>query len=91
MSKEAIWAVVQELESLPETDQHLVLMFLARLKQNRRNSNTSSLEHQSALSTRGELLVFTGQLEQPETDWIRMVREERDEIVMQAATGQLRP
>jgi len=87
MSKEAIQAVVQELESLPEADQQLVLTFLGKLKQNRRNIKASASDHQSALSTKGGLLVFTGQLEQPDVDWVRVVRDEHDQEAAQLAYG----
>ena len=87
MSKEAIQAVIQELETLPDADQQVLLTFLARLKQSRQKTNGLVSEYQSALATTGGLLVFTGQLEQPETDWVRAVREEHDESVTQAALG----
>jgi hypothetical protein len=87
MSKEAIQAVIRELESLPETDQQLLLTFLAKLKQNHRKTNGSVPENKSALADRGGLLVFTGEVGQPETDWVRVVREEHDEHIMHAALG----
>jgi hypothetical protein len=87
MSKEAIQAVVQELESLPETDQRLVLAFLTKLRQQRRASSAAAPGNGAALCTKDGLLVFTGRLEGPATDWVQVVREERDEELMQAALG----
>jgi hypothetical protein len=87
MSKEAIQAVVQELESLPETDQKVVLAFLAKLRQQRRALSDAAPGHPPALSTKDGLLVFTGRLEGANNDWAQAVREERDEELMQAALG----
>lgn len=89
MSKQAIQAVVDELESLPETDQRLVLEFLARLRQERcpTNSRGSGSELQQALVIKDGLLVFTGKLDAPDVDWVRRVRDERDEELMQATLG----
>jgi len=89
MSKEAIQAVVQELELLPEADQRLVLTFLAKLRRSRRTSRTSVAGNGSALETKNGLLVFTGELGQPGIDWVQMVREERDDDLLNTALGQI--
>ena len=87
-SEEAIQEVVHELESLPEADQRLVLNFLARLKRHRRTSDGRSLRaNNSALETRDGLLVFTGRVDEPDTDWIQLLRGERDEELTQAASA----
>ncbi len=86
MSKEAIQAVVQELELLPEADQRLVLAFLAKLRRSRHASKVTA-DNRSALETKNGLLIFTGQLEQPDTDWVQVVREDRDDDLMRAALG----
>jgi hypothetical protein len=87
MSKEAIQAVVDELKSLPETDQRLVLEFLANLRGRRHAANPgpSSSERQAALVVKDGLLVFTGQLDAPGTDWVRLVRAERDKDLMRSS------
>jgi hypothetical protein len=87
MSKEAIQAVVQELELLPEADQRLVLAFLAKLRRSRHASKPSMAGNRSALQRENGLLVFTGHLEQPDTDWVKAVREQRDDDLMNAALG----
>jgi len=87
VSKDAIQEVVRELEMLPEGDQRLVLRFLAKLRQDRGVQNASSPKNGSALCNKDGLLVFTGQLEEPGNDWVQLVREERDEDVMNAALG----
>jgi hypothetical protein len=89
MSKEAIQALVRELEVLPETDQRLVLAFLARLRRTHQTRENSATHKPSALRKDNGLLVFTGQLEQPDTDWVQLTREERDEDLMNAALGRL--
>ncbi len=87
MSKEAIRAVVHELEALPETDQRLVLTFLAKLRQQRRATVASAPGTGPALSTKSGLLVFTGRLDELDRDWVQVVREEHDEELMRAAFG----
>ena len=88
MSKEAIQAVVHELESLPDTDQGLVLTFVAKLRQQRRATNVVSAGNQSALAMKDGLPVFTGRFEGLDKDWVQVAREEHDDALMQAALGQ---
>ncbi len=89
MSKDAIQAVLHELESLPESDQRRVLSFLARLKRHRRETDAPApiANKNSALATKGGLLVFTGKVDAPNADWVGLTRDERDEELMQAALG----
>ena len=87
MSKDAIQTVVRELEALTESDQRLVLEFLATLKRHRNGKDTplSIAKDSPALALKDGLLVFTGELECPDTDWVQLARDERDQAVMQAA------
>jgi len=73
MSKEALQAVVHELESLPEADQRRVLDFLALLKRrgHSRGAQPSVEGSNLALATKDGLLVFMGRIEAPEVDWIQ--------------------
>jgi hypothetical protein len=89
MSKDAIQAVLQALESLPETDQRRVLNFLAKLKRHRPATDARApiANPNSALATKGRLLVFTGRVDAPDADWVALTRDERDEEVMQKALG----
>ena len=89
MSKEAIQELVRELEVLPETDQRLVLAFLARLRRSRQTHEISTGQKPSALQKHNGLLVFTGQLDQPDVDWVQLTREERDDELMNAALGRI--
>ena len=85
MSKEAIQAFLQQLEALPDSDQRLVLTFLANLRSRRSPVATSTSENGSALTTKDGLLIFTGQLEGADIDWVRLLREEHDEELLSAS------
>lgn len=87
MSKVAIQAVMNELETLPESDQELVLGFLQSLKRQRRSGPAPPARHgrNPALSVIDGLLIFTGELEDNQTDWIKVVREERDDTFIRQA------
>jgi hypothetical protein len=80
MSTAAIQQVLTELEGLPESDQKSVLGFLRALKDKR----VAAAHHPTpagpnpALKTVDGLLVFTGALQAPDVDWVKVVREERD-------------
>ena len=90
MSTEAIQQVVQELETLPESDQRRVLNFLTALKRHRGelDKRASVSESNPALAVEDGLLVFTGKVEATEADWVQLLRDERDEELMSAAIGQ---
>ena len=87
MSAEAIEKVLHELKGLPDSDQELVLGFLQAL--NRRNCTVAApvprRGRNPELRSIDNLLIFTGELAQPSTDWLEVVREERDECLMRRA------
>ena len=89
MSKDALQAIVHELESLPEADHRRVLEFVALLNRHRHaaNAHASITGNHPALATKDGLLVFTGRVDSPEVDWVQVVRDERDEELMQGALG----
>jgi hypothetical protein len=91
MSAEAIEHVMQELKALPESDQHLVLGFLAKLRQNR-NAKTISpaiATTNPALTVMDGLLVFTGEVDGSAEDWVEWERDLRDkELVDLINAGQ---
>ena len=93
MSRETIQQLVQELEALPESDQRHVLSFVASLKRNRQATGTHPCAPKSnpALALSDDLLVFTGKVESPDTDWVQLVRDERDEELIATALGQIPP
>ena len=81
MSKVALQEVMSELEALPEPDQQLVLGLLRALKRRHvavPSPATRRRGNNPALKVIDGLLVFTGDLEDHQTDWIKVVREERD-------------
>jgi len=88
MSNAAIQEVLNELHNLPEADQEIVLAFLRALKFKK---STASVCHQkarnAALESIDGLLIFTGELEDGKTDWLKLVREERDDNLIRQALG----
>jgi hypothetical protein len=93
MSATAIQQVLNELQGLPESEQAMVLGFLQALK--RRHGATPAAVARGgrnpALELRDGLLVFTGEIEGPDTDWLEVVREERDATFIREALGQSGP
>ncbi len=89
MSEAAIQQLMHELEALPESDQQVVLGFVTGLRQRRRATENKSPRPQqnSALQLKSNLLVFTGQVGAPETDWVQVVRDERDEELLRLSVG----
>jgi hypothetical protein len=89
MSGAAIQEVLKELEDLPESDQELVLGFLQALKRQHRPPEAPPLRRgrNPALQVIDGALVFTGELLEPQTDWVRVVREERDAEILRQAQG----
>lgn len=89
MSTAAIQKVVNELQGLPESDQELVLGFLQTLKQKHSAAQgpRARCGCNPALKMVDGLLIFTGELEDSRTDWIKVMREERDEEIMRQTAG----
>ena len=91
MSAEAIRRVLQELETLPDSDQELVLCFLATLRDGRISiAGASSRQQRSdSIEEKDGLLVFTGQVHDLGSDWLRIVRDERDEYLAHWTPGKM--
>jgi hypothetical protein len=89
MSTGAIQQVVDELQNLPESDQNLVLGFLQALKRQRGTPPGRSPRqgHNPALKEIEGTLVFTGEIGDPNTDWVQVDRNERDEEALRVALG----
>lgn len=87
MSTTAIQQVVNELQGLPESDQELVLGFLQALKRKHiaAQARPPRRGRNPAVKLKNGRLVFTGKLEAPHIDWLRVVREERDKEIMRQA------
>lgn len=82
MSSIALEQTLSDLQSLSEPEQQLVLDFVQSLK--RRAATAAAPRHSSnpALQMVNGALVFNGELCEPETDWLRVVREERDNDIL---------
>ena len=93
MSTEAIQQVMQELEALPESDQRLVLGFLATIKGRRRAGSgvVPAPTTNPALAVKAGLLVFTGKVVASATDWVQWERDEREKELAEAAMAQHAP
>ncbi len=91
MSTTAIQQVMRELERLPDSDHELVLGFLQalNLKQKQAGSNPSPTRRgrNPAQKVVDGLLVFTGEFEGADVDWLKVVRDERDQMLLQMAVG----
>ena len=87
MSKVAIQEMLSELESLPDSEQELVLGFLRALKRKPGAAPAPLVRrgHNPALKLVDGLLVFVGELEYPQTDWVKVVRDERDDTLVRQA------
>ena len=89
MSTTAIQRVVDELQELPESEQEQLLSFVRNLKR-KRVAPPSARRRQArnpALKKKNGRLVFTGKLLSPRVDWLRAVREEREDEIMRQASG----
>ena len=91
MSTTAIERVVRELQDLPESDQQRVLDFLQSLRRqlSAPPAPPSRRSRNPAIKDMDGLLVFTGEIGDPNTDWVQVVRDERDAEILERATGQL--
>jgi len=92
MSQAAIHQVVSALQGLPESDHELVLGFVKDLKRQHDATPAPAVRPggNPALKLENGRLVFTGELEAPEVDWVRVVREEREDEIIRQALGPAR-
>jgi hypothetical protein len=87
VSKAAIGQALELLRELPDSDQEAVLQFLKTLKTRVDGVSSSAPDSNSALQYVDGLLVFTGKLAEPETDWLKVFREEHDQQFLLALAG----
>ncbi len=92
MGRAAIQQVVSELQGLPESDHELVLGFLQALKRQHGATPAPAVRPggNPALKLENGRLVFTGELEAPDVDWVRVIREEREDEIIRQALGPAR-
>lgn len=87
MSTATIEQAITDLQNLPETEQQLVLGFVQSLKRRAGTPAASRRNLNPALQVVNGALVFAGELVEPDTDWLRVVREERENEIIAQAVG----
>ena len=83
--------VIAELQELPESDRQRVLDFLQSLRRQRRvpPAVAPRRSRNPAIKEVDGMLVFTGEIGDPDIDWVQVVRDERDAEILRQATGHL--
>lgn len=87
MSTVAIEQTLSDLQSLPEPEQQLVLGFVQSLKRRAAIATAPRRSRNPALQMVNGALVFTGEVCEPDADWLRVLREERENEVIAQALG----
>lgn len=87
MSTAVLEQTITDLQSLPEPEQQLVLGLVQSLKRRRSVAAAPRRSRNPALQMARGVLVFTGEIDEPTTDWLRVVREEREEEILPQAMG----
>lgn len=87
MSTIAIEQALNDLQSLSEPEQQLVLSLVQSLKRRTVVTTAPRGSRNPALQMVNGALVFTGELAEPDTDWLRVVREERENEIITQALG----
>lgn len=76
MSREALQQALDELESLPDTDQKLVLDYLKSVKERYEHPIRTNFQVENpSIVERDGMLVFVGEIGDPTVDWVRRERE----------------
>ena len=88
MSTAVLEQTITDLQSLPEPEQQLVLGLVQSLKRRRSVAAAPRRSRNPALKMAGGALVFTGEIDEPATDWLRVVREEREDEILAQSAGQ---
>ena len=78
---------ITDLQSLPEPEQQLVLGLVQSLKRRAFVAAAPRRSRNPALQMAGGALVFTGEIGETATDWLRVVREEREEDILSQSVG----
>jgi hypothetical protein len=80
MSADVLQQIIDDIQSLSETDQKLLVQFLSSVKERRKTRPVNTLSSRnSALVQNGKLLIFTGKIANPEIDWLQREREDREQ------------
>lgn len=88
MSTAVLEQTITDLQSLPEPEQQLVLGLVQSLKRRAFEAAAPRRSPNPALQMAGGALVFTGEIGEPATDWLRVVREERETEILAQSAGQ---
>ncbi len=88
MSTAVLEQTITDLRSLTEPEQQLVLGLVQSLKRHRSVAAAPRRSRNPALQMAGGALVFTGEIDEPATDWLRVVREERENQILAQSAGQ---
>lgn len=87
MSTAVLEQTITDLQSLPEPEQRLVLGLVQSLKRRAFVAAAPRRSRNPALQMAGGALVFTGEIDEPATDWLRVVREEREAEILAQSPG----
>lgn len=87
MSTALLEQAITDLQSLPESEQQLVLGLVQSLKRRAFVPAAPRRSRNPALQMAGGALVFTGEIGEPATDWLSVVREEREDEILTQSTG----
>ena len=87
MSAETLQKMIEQVQALPETDQERVLQFIKSLRAPEPKANASDENVNDFIVQKGGGLVFTGELLDPSTDYLRVVREEYEDGIIRRALG----
>jgi hypothetical protein len=83
MSKAAIGQALDLMRDLPDTDQEAVLQFLKELKHRQKmDPGSRASKPNPAIKTINGMLVFTGQIPVANQDWLKLIREEREQKIL---------
>ena len=87
MSTALLEQTITDLQSLPEPEQQFVLGLVQSLKRRAFVAAAPRRSRNPALQMTGGALVFTGEIDEPATDWLRVVREERENEILAQSAG----
>ena len=87
MTSALLEQTITDLQSLPEPDQQLVLSLVQSLKRPPVATTAPRRSRNPALQMVTGALVFTAEIGDPATDWLRVVREEREAEILGRSAG----
>ena len=79
--------MIEQVQALPETDQQLVLQFIASIRDRQPENDALDENVDDFIVKKGGGIIFTGELLDPTTDYLRVVREERENEIIRTVLG----